>query len=114
MPSARDLEGDLARVDVVEGPVDERDPNVDHGIAGEDARLHGFLDSKVDRRDVLLGDGAAGDPVEELVALARLGRLDIDVDVAVLAAAAGLPDEAALDLLDRFRDRLAVGDLRPA
>ena len=38
----------------------------------------------------------------------------VDHDVAVLAAAAGLADEAAHDLLDAAVDRLAVGDLRPA
>src|SRR5207247_8476359 len=32
--------------------------------------------------------------------------------MAVLALAAGLPDEAALDLLDGPPERLAVGDLR--
>ena len=34
--------------------------------------------------------------------------------MAVLAAAAGLADEPALDLLDGLADRLAVGDLRAA
>ena len=50
---------------------------------------------------------------DEVEALAG-GRLDVDVDDAVLARAAGLLDEAALDLLGRAADRLAVGDLRAA
>ena len=50
----------------------------------------------------------------ELVADARLLRQQVDDDVAVLAGAAGLADEPALDLLRGLRDRLAVGDLRPA
>ena len=41
-------------------------------------------------------------------------RLEVDDDVAELAAAAGLADEARLDLLDVLADRLAVGDLRLA
>src|SRR5690606_41654602 len=41
-------------------------------------------------------------------------RLDVDDRVAVLAAAAGLAHEAALDLLHALADRLAVGHLRPA
>ena len=36
------------------------------------------------------------------------------ISVAVLARAARLADELALDLLGRLRDRLAVGDLRAA
>ena len=88
--------------------------DVDDRVAGEHARLHRLLDAQVDRRDVLARDLAADDLVEELVALARLGRLEVDDDVAVLAAAAGLADELALDLLDGLADRLAVGDLRPA
>ena len=50
----------------------------------------------------------------ELVAGAGLLRVQVDHDVAVLARAAGLADEPALDLLGGLRDRLAVGDLRPA
>ena len=64
--------------------------------------------------DVLLRDLAADDLVLELVAVARLLRIQVDDGVAVLARAAGLADEPALDLLGRLRDRLAVGDLRPA
>ena len=90
------------------------DADVDDRVAGEDARLHRLLDAEVDRRDVLARDLAADDLVDELVALARLGRLEVDDRVAVLAAAAGLADEPALDLLDGLADRLAVGDLRAA
>ena len=80
-------------------PVLEDDANVDDGIAGEDARLHRLLDAEVDRRDVLARDLAADDLVDELVAVPRRGRLEIDDHVPVLAAATGLADEAALDLL---------------
>ena len=41
-------------------------------------------------------------------------RLDVDVDDAVLARAAGLADELALDLRGGAADGLAVGDLRLA
>ena len=81
------------------------------GIAGQHAGLHGVLDAGVDRGDVLLGDDAAGDLVDELVAAAGTGRLQIEDDVAVLAAAAGLADVAGLDLLDGVLDGLPVGDL---
>src|SRR3990170_1082906 len=50
-------------------------------------RLHRLLDAEVDRGYVLARDLAADDLVEELVALARLGRLEVDDGVAVLAAA---------------------------
>src|SRR5215204_4988901 len=68
---------------------------------------------EVDRRDVLLGDLAADDLVHELVTRRR-ERLHVDHRVAVLAAAAGLADELALDAVDGLADRLAVGDLRAA
>src|SRR4029078_4630702 len=110
----RDLEGYLARVDAVEGPVDQLDPHVDDRVAGEDAGLHRLLDAEVDRADVLAGDLAADDLVDEVVALARLGRARVDDGVAVLAATTGLPDELALDPLDRPAEGLAVGDLRAA
>src|SRR5919106_2800108 len=111
---ASDLEGHLARVDVVVRAVDELDADVYDRIAGQDARLHRLLDAEVDGGDVLARDLPADDLVEELVPLARLGRLHVDDGVAVLAAPAGLADEAPLDLLHATVDRLAVGDLRPA
>src|SRR4051812_47529043 len=111
---AGDLEGNLARVDVVERAVDQLDADVDDRVAGEDARLHRLLDAEVDRADVLARDLAADDLVDELVALAGLGRACVDDRVAVLSAAAGLAHELALDLLDRAPEGLAVGDLRPA
>src|SRR6185503_11475864 len=92
--------------------VHKHDADVDHREAGEDARLHRLLDAQVDGGDVLARDLPADDLVDELVAVAGIGGLHVDDHVAVLAAAAGLPDEAALDLLDRATDGLAVGDLR--
>src|SRR5919109_4319578 len=88
-----DLEGHLARVDLVVRAVDELDDDVHDRVAGEDPRLHRLLDPEVDGRDVLARDAAAGDLVDELVALARLGRLEVDDRVAELAAATRLADE---------------------
>ena len=59
------------------------------------------------------GNRSAGGVVIELVALARLTRDQADLRVAVLAAAAGLLDVAAL-ALGRTRERFLVGDLRLA
>ena len=59
------------------------------------------------------GIGAAHDLVDELVAGALLGGLELDDRVAVLALAAGLADEAAV-ALGRAPDGLAIGDLRLA
>ena len=66
-----------------------------------------------DRLDVFARDGAADDLVDELVAAPLLARLELDDGVAVLAAAAGLADEAAV-ALGCAADRGAVGDLRLA
>src|SRR5204863_1304118 len=65
----------------------------------------------LDRGDELAGDGAALDRVHEVEALGRR-RLEVDHHMAVLAAAAGLADEAALDLLHTAPDRLPIGNLR--
>src|SRR5204863_9024866 len=77
-----------------------------------DARRQRCPEAEDDRRDVLLRERAAGDLVDELVAVARLHRREVDHDMDELAATAGLALEAALDLLGRPRDRLAIGDLR--
>ena len=111
--AAGDLERHLAGVDVVVRAVEQRDLDVDHRVAGDDAVFHLLLHALVDGRNVFARHDAADDLVDELVAGARLLRLDAQHDVAVLAAAAGLAHELAF-LLDRFANRLAVGDLRLA
>ena len=110
---AGDLERHLGRVDLVVRPVEERDLDVDDREAGVDARVQRLADARVDRLDVLARDGPADDLVDELVAGALLGRLELDDRVAVLALAAGLADEAAV-ALGRAADGLAIGDLRLA
>src|SRR5690606_1789473 len=82
-------------------------------IAGEHAVRTRLADALVDGRDVFLRNRTADDRIDELVALARLERLELDPDMAVLTAAAGLTDELAF-LLDRAANRLAVSDLRLA
>ena len=108
-----DAERHLARVDLVEGPVEERHLDVDHRVPGVRARLERLADAHVDRLDVLARDDAADDLVDELVALAVLVGLDLDDDVAVLALAAGLLDVAVVALRGAA-DRLPVGHVRPA
>ena len=99
---AGDLERHLGAVDVVVRAEGEPGPHVDERVAGEHAALHRLLDAGVDRGDVLAGDHAALDLVDELVAAAGTGGLERDHDVAVLAATTGLADVALLDLLDRL------------
>src|SRR4051794_3170668 len=110
---AGDLEGDLGRVRVVVLPVDERHADVDDGVARAHAVGERLLDALLDGGDELDRHRAAADLRDEVEALAG-GRLDVDVDDAVLARAAGLAHEAALDLLGGAADGLAVGDLRAA
>src|SRR6059058_1118244 len=87
---AGDLEGHLRRIDVVVRAVDERDANALHGRTCELAAGHRLLDALVHRGTEALGDDAADDLVDELVALVYLERLEEDLCVAVLAEAAGL------------------------
>jgi hypothetical protein len=86
----------LVRVDLVVRAVEERDLHVDHRVAGEHAARQRFLEALLDRRDVFARDRAALDLVDELEALAGFG-LDLEHHVAVLAAAARLLHELALD-----------------
>ena len=70
--------------------VDERGPDVDRRVAGEHAGGQRLLDAGVDRGDVLLRDAPAADLVDELVAAAGAGGLEVDRDLGVLARATGL------------------------
>src|SRR6266478_2355817 len=108
-----DLEGHLVRVDVVIAAVGQRHLDVDHGVAGEHPGLRRLLDALLDRGHVLARDGGAPELVLEDDARAGLGRLDLEPDVAVLAPATRLPDEAPLRL-GLLADGFAVGDLRLA
>src|SRR4029079_520244 len=110
---AGDLERDLRGVRVVVLAVHERHPDVDHRVAGAHAGLQCLFDALLHGGNELAGHRAAPDLRDEVEALAGR-RLDVDVDDAVLARAAGLAHEAALDLLRRAADGLAVGDLRAA
>src|SRR5919197_1425384 len=108
-----DLERELRGVGLVVLAVGEGDANVHHREAGPDARLERLLDALLHGRDELRWDRAALDLVDEVEALARR-RLEVDVNDAVLARAAGLTDEPALDLLGGPAHGLAVGDLGAA
>ena len=68
----------------------QRDLDVDDRVTGENAGEHGALDTGIDRGNVFLGDRAADDGVDELVALAGLVGLDMDLDVTVLTLTTGL------------------------
>ena len=57
-------------------PVEAGDAHVDDGEAERAARLRGFGDTLFDGGDVLAGDDAADDLVDELDAGSALGRLD--------------------------------------
>ena len=88
----------------------QRHLDVDDGVAGQKALAQRGRDPFFDRRDVLAGNGAALDGVEELEPLAARQRTDPQPRVAELAAAPGLLLEAALRL-GLGGHRLAVGHL---
>src|SRR6478609_7387516 len=75
---AGDLERHLGRVDVVVRAVEQGHLDVHDGEAGVDARGERLADALVDRLDVLARDRAADDLVDELVAGALLGGLELD------------------------------------
>src|SRR5690606_2613845 len=78
--------------------------------------LHGRLDTRVHRRDVLTRDPTAGDRVGELVELVLRGlqRLEGHLDLRELTRTTGLLLVRVVDLLRLATDRLAVRDLRLA
>ena len=94
----------------MEGSVDQGALDVHHLVAGEHTGEHGSLDTLIHTGDVLLGDRAAGDLVDEFVALAGLVRLDDQLDMRKLALAARLPDIAGVHRRG-LPDGLLVGNL---
>ena len=97
----------VRRVDGVVLAVVALDAHVDDGEPVDPARRHRLLDAALDGRDVLLGDRAADDRVDELGAVAALLGADPEVGDGVLAVTAGLLLDLALGL-GRADDRLPV------
>src|ERR1035438_7070444 len=97
----------------MERAVDDFDFDVNDLVAGIHAALDGFFDAVNDRWNVFLGNGAADNFIDDFYALAFFIRRNGDAGVAVLALAAGLPDELAL-AFSVFGDRLAIRNLRSA
>ena len=95
----------------MERAVEDRRPEVDHRVAGEEAAHARVLDALLDGRDELPRDRAAEDVVHELEVAAARQRLDLDLAVAELAVAAGLLLVPAVRLGGRG-DRLAVRNPR--
>src|SRR5689334_7204422 len=106
------MERALIRVDFVITTEDEPDLDVDHFITGEEPTLHRVANSLFDGLDVFPRNRAAGDLVLKHKTLAGR-RLDLDLDVTVLATTASL-------LLINFftgsglRDRFTIRNLRLA
>src|SRR5438445_3716111 len=90
-----DVERHLARVNGVVRTIDQRDCDVDHRIAGSDARLNGLADALLDRGYVLPRGAALRALVLEDEPRSRLRGANHDLGVAVLAFASGVPDDSA-------------------
>src|SRR5690554_1943644 len=110
---AGDLEGGLARVDVMVATIVDLHLDVDDGIAREHAARHRTFDTLADGGDVLARDDAADDRVLEDEAFAKLRGTNLKPAMTVLTAATGLTHIAAFGL-HRGLEALAVGDLRRA
>src|SRR6185436_2089291 len=93
------------------------DPKVGHRVTGEHAALDRLCDTRLDGRGMLLGDFAGRCTILVDVAAAPIGRLDHELDVAVLAARPRRPRGRAHQLvlaLGAPGDGLAIRDLRVA
>ena len=93
--------------------VEKRDFDIDHRIAGKRAVFGRFLNALFDRRNVFPRNRAALDRIDKFKSGAGLLRLEVDPNIAVLAATAGLANETAL-LFNFLANGFFVGDLRLA
>ncbi len=84
------LEGHVGGVDRVGLAVNERDPDVDHGVTGAHALLHLCPHSLLDAGDELAWDRAADHLVDELKAGSLWHRFNLDVADRELPVATGL------------------------
>src|ERR1051325_8089109 len=99
------------RSEGVERAIVQLDFEVDERIASQHASHRRFLDSLVDGGNVLTGDHATDDLVDELVASAAWRRLDAHPAVTKLPASTSLLLVLALPLASAL-EGFAVGDLR--
>ena len=86
-------------------------PHIDHGVAGQNARVHGFTQAFFHGRNELARNHAALDFIDKFKALARFQRLHAQHHMAVLALATGLAHELAVHIVDCFANGFAVGHL---
>src|SRR5437588_12050505 len=59
----RQFERELARIHFVEAAVNDIDLNIDNRVTAEHAVEHGFLDTLLDRRNVLARNEASDNPI---------------------------------------------------
>src|SRR5262245_29511187 len=95
---AGNFERHFAGVYFVVAAVIERGLHIHDWVTGEDATLECLFNALVHRLDVFLGHHATNDLVDELETLTGFVGLQLDLHVAVLAAAAGLANELAFGL----------------
>ena len=107
---AGDLKRHFGGVHLVVGAVEQRDLHVHDGIARHDTGQHGALNTGIDGRNILLGNGAAHHGVDKFVALAGLVGLHMDLHVTILALTAGLTGILGI-LVHCLADGLLVGHL---
>ena len=107
----REFEGQFRRIDIVVRAVVEHHAEIHHGEAGQEAALGGFHNALLHGGDVVLGDGAAEDLVDEFELGAARERFHLDPAVAKLTVTAGLFLMAALDV-GVTADGLAVRNFR--
>src|SRR6185437_489514 len=91
--------------------IEQRHLDIDDRISGQRSVFRRFADAFLNSRDVFPRNRTALDCIHEFETRAGLLRIELDPDVAVLAAATGLAHKSSL-LLDAFANRLLVSDLR--
>src|SRR5438105_3727612 len=109
--AAGELEGKLVGIYIVIRAIVKNHSEIHHRESGQVAALGGFDDAFLYRGNVVLGNGAAEDVVDELKIAAARQRLHLDLAITVLAVASGLLFMAALHV-GSAPDSLAIRDFR--
>src|ERR1043166_461740 len=107
----RQLERELIRIDFVEASVNDVHFNIDNRITPEHAVQNRFVDPLLDRWDVFTRNNAADDLVFDYQSSTAAAWTQVNLNVAVLTATAGLLDQFPHAVRVR-RDRFTIGDLR--
>src|SRR5690606_11568356 len=111
---AGELECQFAGVNGMVRTIDEGNLEINHWEASEYTGLHGANNTLFNSGNIFLRNGTTDDLVDELKAVSRFHRLDLEGTVTELTFTTGLTNVLALNLVDAAVKGFAVCNLRLA